>query len=881
VPSSTAPTALAFAPGDRGQGSDRGEGGDGGDSVEGGDLGWDELRHADGTLRPAWQRFVEASAALHGEPAATFTRHRAAIAQQIRMDGVTHNLHAEGTRRGSSARPWSLEALPLIVEPSDWAALERGVIQRAQLLARMLADVYGPQRLLHERLLPPALVFRHSGYLRPLHGVEPVGGMHLHIAAFDVARGTDGRWWVVSQRTQSPSGLGYVLHNRLIVSRLYPQAFRELRVQHIASGYRRLLDTVRQQAADVARRSGDGHLPRIALLTPGPYSETYFEHAYLASYLGVPLVEGADLTVRGERLFLRTVEGLEPVHGLIRRLDDDYCDPLELRSDSALGVAGLVQVKRARNVVLANALGSGFIESSAVQGFLPKISRALLGEELLLPSLPTWWCGETAAWQAVRGDLAGRVLRPAFTGMRDGARRIGAHEVAEVQARIDADPDAFTVQGHLAPSRAGVPGADGTLGARPALLRVFAIADPLERWHVLPGGLTRVATRAPLSVSMQQGGTSLDTWVLADGLVDSFSMLVPRLNVDDLAARRVPLASRTGENLFWLGRYTERTEQTVRLAVAALNLIDGDDEVTPPLLAALSKMAAFAGLVPHGTPGAERSPAVFERSLLAHLSDRGAGAIGNNLDAMARCAGALRDRLSPEQWGLVRRMGDDLLAQLDGRAGAAPSAARGSGSGNNGVPTTTQALPALQRLALQLAAVTGTQTDRMTRDHGWRLMSVGRLVERLSGMAAVMAELIGVIDARGGSAVASALLLDLFDSGITFRARYQRHEDLLALTELLVLDDTNPRAFAGTLRRLRTELRKLPGTAPWHEALLASLPAQGAGFTLEDLRDADGPSIQARVDALARQLGAGAAQLSDQLGQRYFVHAGGNATHSV
>jgi uncharacterized circularly permuted ATP-grasp superfamily protein len=391
---------------------------------------WDELREPSGAMRPTWQRFLSVTPSLREDAAATFARHRAAIAQQIRADGVTHNLH-EQAAPGVSARAWSLEALPLIVEAADWAQIERGVIQRAQLLSRMLADLYGPQRLLHDALLPPALVFRHSGYLRPVHGIRPADGMHLHIAAFDVARGVDGRWWVVSQRTQSPSGLGYVLHNRLIVSRLYPEAFRELRVQHIASSYRRLLDTVQQQAADVAARLGDGHLPRIALLSPGPYSETYFEHAYLARYLGLSLVEGADLTARGDRLFLRTVEGLEPVHGVIRRLDDDYCDPLELRPDSALGVAGLVQVARAGNVVMANALGSGFLESSAVQGFLPGISQALLGERQ---------CGAA-------GNAARLCHRRQRTALVRAARRTDAR--GHQRAAVGVDAAGWHQPGHL------------------------------------------------------------------------------------------------------------------------------------------------------------------------------------------------------------------------------------------------------------------------------------------------------------------------------------------------------------------------------------------------------------------------------------------------
>jgi uncharacterized alpha-E superfamily protein len=368
-----------------------------------------------------------------------------------------------------------------------------------------------------------------------------------------------------------------------------------------------------------------------------------------------------------------------------------------------------------------------------------------------------------------------------------------------------------------------------------------------------------VATRAPLSVSMQQGGTSLDTWVLTHGAVDTFSMLPKRLTVDDLASRRHPVASRTGENLFWLGRYTERTEQAVRLARATLDLIDGDDDVPPKLLAALSQLVSAAGLVPAGTPGAERSPAVFGRSLLAALRDRETGTLAFDLDAMARAAGAVRDRLSPEQWGLVRRMGEDFHAHV---------AALG-----RDVPATAQVLPALLRLSTQLAAITGVQTDRMTRDHGWRLLSVGRLIERLAGMALSMATLLPSIDPRGGSQAATELLLDLFDSGITFRARYQRQEDLLALADLLVFDDANPRAFAGTLRRLRTEIGKLPGPPAWRETLRALLPASGAGLGLEDVRGLADSALRDRMDEVAQALHGAALALSDAIGQRYFVHA--------
>ena len=818
---------------------------------------WDELRTAAAALRPPWQGFAE----LLPQPAAGLTlaedldRRVAQVAQQIRLDGVTHNVFDE---HGAASRPWSLELLPLLIEPAEWAGIEAGITQRAALLEAMLADLYGPRRLLHEGLLPPALLLRHSGYLRPMLGVQPAGGLRLHIVAFDLARGPGGRWCLVAQRTQGPSGLGYVLHNRLVISRQFPDAFRELRVQHIASSYRRLLDTVENMAREVAGTVA----PRVVLLTPGPYSETYFEHAYLARYLGLPLVEGGDLTVRGERLFLKTVEGLEPVHGLLRRLDDDWCDPLELRSDSALGVPGLLQAVRAGTVVMANALGSAFLESPAIQGFLPGIARCLLDEPLRLPSLPTWWCGEGAAWHDVHDDLDGKLIRSTFP---HGGRTSKVHERAD--AAIDADPGAWTVQGRLRFSRAPIWG-ERTLVARPAMVRVYAIADGGGRWHVLPGGMTRVSQREDASVSMQRGGSSLDTWVLTDGPVDTFSMLPKRLQVDDIALRRRPVSSRTGENLFWLGRYTERTEQLVRLARATLLQIDADSDADEAVQRALSALAVRSGLAPPGVPTLAKAPLLFERALLARLGDAtGAPSVAYNLAALERASQALRERLSAEQWGVIRSMGEAFTLALK--------------VGEGELPTLQQVLPALDRLALQLAAVTGAQTDRMTRDHGWRLLTVGRLLERLIGLSV---RLQSFIDAGGeaapgsgalGSAAGIDLLLELFDSAISFRARYQRHEDLLALTDMLVLDSTNPRSYSGVLRRLRTELGNLPGTEASLAPLLARLPAEGAGLTLEALRGASDAQIAATLRRLSLTLSEAAMGLADDIGVRFFTLAHG------
>jgi uncharacterized circularly permuted ATP-grasp superfamily protein/uncharacterized alpha-E superfamily protein len=771
-------------------------------------------------------------------------------------------------------RPWSLELLPNLVAPADWALIEAGITQRAALLEAMLADLQGPQRLLHEGLLPPTLLWRHPGWLRPMVGVQPAGGQRLFIVAFDLGRDAEGHWCVLTQRTQGPSGLGYVLHNRLVISRQFPEAFRELRVQHIASSYRTLLDSVEQRAS--ALTPGGSGTPRIVLLTPGPYSETYFEHAYLARYLGLPLAEGGDLTVRGEQLFLKTVEGLERVHGVLRRVDDDWCDPLELRPDSALGVPGLLQAVRAGTVVVANTLGSAFLETPALLGFLPAIAERLLGAPLRLPALPSWWCGEAAAWADARGRLGELVARSTYpSGVRT------SRVLAADAAAIDDDPEAYTLQARLRLAHAPTWGAGG-VQLRPAVVRVYAIADASGRWHVLPGGMTRVAGRNPEtggeSISMQRGGASLDTWVLTDGPVDTFSMLPSRLSVDDLAARRRPVTSRTGENLFWLGRYTERTEQLVRLARTTLALIDADNDAAAPELHALTDLAMRTGLAPWGVPALDRAPHLFERAVLAAMGDaqagRGTCSVAFNLRALTQAAMALRERLSSEHWGLIRHMREAF-----GEALRVPGAAE--------LPVREQVLGALDRLALHLAAVTGAQADRMTRDHGWRLLTVGRLTERLIGLAARWQAFLTAhaLDRAAGV----ELLLDLCDSLITFRARYQRHEDLLPLTELLVLDSTNPRSLAGVLRRLRTELGKLPGvdggTADAAAAqaggpaapppLVALLPASGAGLALEDLRGLGEAEVAARLLALSGDLAERAAALANEVSERFFNPAHG------
>jgi uncharacterized circularly permuted ATP-grasp superfamily protein len=396
---------------------------------------YDELLSAPGTPRPQWDAFLRSLAARErpevGETLALMER-------EIRANGITYNVYADP--KGAD-RPWEVDPLPLLLSAAEWEEIEAGVVQRADLLNRILQDVYGGQSLLRAGLLPPAVVFGHSGFLSPLQGVRPPGGIHLFQYAADLARSPDGHWWVVNDRTQAPSGAGYALENRLVVSRVFPQMYRDLRVQHLASFFGALRESIRHWAPrDGGSTAGP---PLLVLLTPGPYNETYFEHALLARYLGFALVEGSDLTVRDGCVWMKTVEGLKRVHAILRRQDDDYCDPLELRSDSALGVAGLTDCARRGSVMLANALGSGVLESGALLGYLPGLCERLLGEPLKMPSVATWWLGEPAAFDDAWKRLDHVLIKPLERSAREPAvfgADLDADQRALLHARVVARP---------------------------------------------------------------------------------------------------------------------------------------------------------------------------------------------------------------------------------------------------------------------------------------------------------------------------------------------------------------------------------------------------------------------------------------------------------
>jgi uncharacterized circularly permuted ATP-grasp superfamily protein/uncharacterized alpha-E superfamily protein len=788
---------------------------------------FDELLAAPGQPRPHWDAFVRALAERsEREVSDTLSL----TERQIREHGITYNVYADAQ---GAHRPWEVDPIPLVLPPDEWEAIAAGIEQRADLLNRVLGDLYGPQTLLKDGSLPPSVIFGHRGFLSAAEGLRPAGGRHLLQYAADLARSPDGRWWVVNDRTQAPSGSGYALENRLVVSRVFPQMFRGLHVQHLASFF----DALRASLLHWAPR-GDGPT-RIVLLTPGPYNETYFEHALLARYLGFALVEGSDLAVRDDRVWLKTIDGLQRVHAIVRRQDDDYCDPLELRSDSALGVAGLTDCARRGNVLLANALGSGVLESGALLGFLPHLSHKLLGEPLLLPSIATWWLGEPAAFEDAWQRPDRLLVKPIERSRNERSIAVGPLTPAEREAlrrKIAERPQHYIAQEWVRVSQAPVLEGTtlGALAARTIGLRVFAVATP-SGWRVMPGGLTRVAgDDGSPTIAMQRGGRSKDTWILSEGPVNAeFSLLSTTVTAADLVNAEATLPSRAAESLFWFGRYGERCDATARLLRVAIGQVLDDSRAhlgVPPAWT----LAEQLGIVE-----ASRSPARALRRAATHSE----GALSQRLASLSRVAFSLRDRMSVDHWRTLNRLIADPALQRE--------------------PALPMTLVWLDRAITSMMTLSGFVLDGMTRGIGWRFVSMGRRVERLSTMCSALQVAIDE-----GRTHELDWLLDLADSSVTYRSRYLAAPEWLPVLDMVVRDPSNPRSIAFQVKGLADYIAKLEAThGAFASTALAPARAALEALTTDDLC----PESEALAEALER-LQRAAYAVSDAISLKFFSH---------
>ena len=801
-----------------------------------------ELLDDSGAVRTHWRRLFEQ---VQRSSPAQLVQRQALLARQIQENGVTYNVYADP--KGAD-RPWELDLLPHVIAAEEWQHLSAGIAQRARLLNAVLADLYGPQRLIAEGLLPAELVFGHNNFLWPCQGIQPPAGTFLHLYAVDLARTPDGRWWVTADRTQAPSGAGYALENRTIVSRAFPELYRDLQVQHLAGFFRTLQETLARQAPSAEE------VPLVVLLTPGRFNESYFEHLYLARQLGYPLVEGGDLTVRDATVYLKTLSGLRRVHAIMRRLDDDFCDPLELRTDSALGVPGLLDAVRQGRVLVANALGSGVLESPGLLGFLPKINQYLFGEELLLPSIATWWCGEPPVLEQALEKLPELLIKPAFPSQSFipvFGRDLSEKQRVDLIQRMRARPYAYVAQELAQLSQAPVWQAEtGQLQPRAIGMRVYAVASR-DGYRVLPGGLTRVAAEADAEVvSMQRGGASKDTWVLGERAPVGEQWKAQRtLGVHDLVRRDPYLPSRVVENLFWFGRYCERCDDSARLLrIMLARYVDGDD---PQALQAAVELGESLMLLPE-------EGELPERLLAALLGADWSFSLRANLQRLQWAASQVRGKLSRENW--------QALVELQREAMALSTEAADFG----------ELLDFLNRLVMSLAALSGFALDDMTRDEGWRFLMIGRRIERLQFLSSSLAGFL-----RGAGAFDQAgleWLLELGNSSITYRSRYLAVAQLIPVLDLLLLDEQNPHAVLFQLKLVSRSLKRLNHdfAAP-AEAALPLLVERLAGFDLGCLENPlfGDSSVRAALDGLAdllQEVADVSNQVSDRLALRHFAH---------
>jgi uncharacterized circularly permuted ATP-grasp superfamily protein/uncharacterized alpha-E superfamily protein len=785
----------------------------------------DEYIGQDGAPREVWTRFFEAFAEL---TPGDIERRFGSADRHLREAGVTYRAPGE-----TAERLWPLSHLPLLIGEAEWQQLTAGIVQRAELLELVLSDLYGEGRLVAEGAIPAAAIAGSPEYLRAVCGIKPPGGRYLNMYAADVGRGPDGRWWVLGDRTQAPSGAGYALENRLVLSRAFTTLYKSMNVERVAPFFEAFRDALRGGA--------DRDEPRIGLLTPGQFSETYFEHATLARYLGFLLVEGDDLAVSGDRIHIRTVAGLKRLDVLLRRVDSNSLDPLELDASSQLGVPGLIDVLRKNGVVVANMPGSGVMEARALLGFLPSLSRRFFGEDLKMPHIATWWCGQKSAREEVLSRLDEVAIEgaygrgvPGFPGngpvlgselssserdrLRTAIMDRGIDYVGQELVRLSTTP--VWDQGRIAP--------------RPFVLRVFAAATP-DGWTIMPGGFCRIADQLDArAVSMGDGARAADVWVVSDKAVSTATLLP---TVDTVRIRRIAgwVPSRAADNLFWLGRYLERAEATLRL-VRALGTQRDPGKGPATALHSVERIQRL--LVTWGATSlaARAQPARIAAEALQ--SEERFGSALSLLRAAQRTATSLRERLSPDAWQVITEMTERLASEVEDDDGVVSAA----------------------ELTLQeLASFAGLAQENMNRAAGWRFLEMGRRAERA----------INAYDEAGGEDL--DVLLTLVDCQITYRSRYLVGPLLAPVRDLVVLDPYNPRSVAFQVFALNDHIASLPTLK---EGGLIERPRRLAVGLQAMLTTTEAAALDTKsLFALEQEL----LTLADAIGSHYFPH-GPNAS---
>ncbi len=815
---------------------------------------FNEAYGADGDAREHWRYLLGSVAELGVEE---FNQRRLTLERILRDDGATYNDYSHGL----VAQPWAMDPIPLLIDSREWNDIESGIRERAELLDLVLRDLYGARSLLHEGVIPPELIFSHPGFLRECQDLRLSGEQQLILYAADMVRLPDGNVVIMSDRAQTPSGSGYALENRMAMSRVFPSLFRDSHVHRLSLYFHSLRLTINAL-------NPNGGAARVAVLTPGAYNETYFEHLYLANHLGYQLVQGSDLTVRDGYLWLKTLDGLTRIDVLLRRVDDAWCDPVELRNDSRLGVPGLLEVMRLGNVAVVNPPGSGILENRGLARYLPAAARHFLGRDLRLPSVATFWCGDADDRQYVLDNLPTLVVKTTHRDQtfrtRPGAT-LSAAELSALRADILADPQQYVAQAHLQPSVSPV-WEGGKITALPSVLRGFAVAGE-SSYTVMPGGLTRVGSQPGVfEITNRLGSLSKDTWVLAsEPERRSAPEDTPVARTDAQAGTDAQLPSRVVENLFWFGRYSERAEAALRLLRTVFTKLHEEDGMQAQTRGLLLRAVTHLTVTYPGFLDEKVLARRAEDELLSVVLDaKRDGSVVFSLRAMLESSNRVQDYMSSDAQRILNDLSDGL--------GKLPGRLRG---GFNAAPE-----EELGRLVTHLLALSGLAQESMVRGQGWLFMDVGRRIERALQSISVMRSLwVPVVPGSDAALVMETALLSA-EVLMTYRRRYQGAFSTASGLDLLLLEPTNPRALIYQLERLNEHLSDLPARpgerlTPEKRLLLEAMSSVQLADLAALANAGDGEYLRADLDQLLARVQRLVSETAGRLAERYFDHTSG------
>lgn len=791
----------------------------------------DEFVATNGERSGPWMRLLNQLASV---PFSVMSERFAAADRRVRNRGMSYRVQGE-----ASERVWPLGRLPLLITAAEWQKIERGITQRAELIERVLEDIYGECTLVEQGALPAAVLTGSPDFMATMRGQKPPGGRWLRLYAADIGRGPDGRWWVLGDRTQAPSGVGYALENRIVFSQAFPDVYNHMNVERVALFFRDLRLGMRKAA-----ERGE---PRICILTPGSYGATYFEHTYLARYLGFLLVEGDDLVVgENEQVFVRTIAGLKRVDVLWRQIDAEWIDPMELNSASHIGVPGLLGAIRSGNVVVENSLGAGIIESRAMLAFLPRLAERLGMGALDMPNIATWWCGQEAERERVLAHLDRFSIAGAFgdhvLGLKQGSIAVG-NDLSDGERETLKDLIATRGLDYVAQEVVQLSTTprweQGRLVPRPFVLRVYAAATS-EGWKILPGGFARISdTPDARAISMGQGVESADVWVLSDKKVATASLL-PNPEKTHIARLLGNLPSRAADNLFWFGRYLERAEATLRL-VRVLSARELDPEA--PIVGERDTAARLkALLIAWGAIAAKSTnPRPAEEALRC---DDNHGSALFLAKAAGTSASVIRERLTQTTWTLIRRLETDLRD--------CPARAL----------TSSEIIDAVDEQLIIIAALSGLFDENFNRGAGWRFYELGRRIERGINICRFARQ----FAYKNATEPDLDTLLDLVESQITYRSRTLVGLSLAPVRDIALLDPFNPRSVAFQIARIVEHIATLPvlqqdGIPEEPMRLARQLDAELAGQIADHVQDETIVNLETRLMNLA-----------EAIGQRYFLY---------